>query len=1211
MTRASRVYPEVCRYLNEYLRRNLPPGQSNPQWSALTVVVAPKVAMHRDVRNEPGSVNYVTQVATRSMWIEGAAEEGLEQVCTDEKGIERKGYRMPLTQVTSTFDPKQRHSVLPATNWVLAGYTPLGSHKLSPAKQNELKELGFKLPGAVMPTVCKLAGPYPHRLPESRPRRHPPPRRAGLSVRYARMSGPEWAELCQLDEEQFEARMTRWTRVLGGADEDPNMDPVSASIPHNLLVSHVFQGRNWHQDPELIVNGPAGPVLAARVLDYSDDGPPDETPFPDRMIMFSVHDLVRDVTEMVILRVVLVEEEQGGNGDPLMLQCAEEPRTPGGNVPFRLPVPLPNPTFIQVHSARSLREVLPQEEAMLCKTEATTTKGLESILDGLVEPLSVTHTAAQEEVRAHLQRWKGAIEKELKSLKEPGVLVSHFGKEAQGLIARPGTTVIPLKGVFTAKAPAGPQDGLFKRKCRLVACGNQASHVDADSLYAAGAPAELVRASLVQACRHGWSGFTTDIKPAFTQTPIPQHAAQRYLLRPPRWLVELGLASSDEYYSLGKVLYGFKEAPAWWSDHRDTKLLTASFLGCHLEQGTSDPSLWRIMKGEDLKGFLVTYVDDFLILSDGPTARGLHQWLLEGAGWETDGLSEARPGEPVRFLGMQLERHEDGHFSLDQESYVDELVRAYGLASSDKSRVVCPKEILMSEPESAPKADEATIKAAQKIAGECLWLSQRTRFDISFTTAILCSRVSKDPQGALMIGRRLLCYLHQTKGFKLHLRPDDDAAPVRVFTDASFSPQGQHSYGGHVVELFGVPAVWRASRQALIALSSSEAELIQAVEGCMYAESLLTVLQDLRVQCSTVQLLLDNTASIAFIGGSSSQRTRHLKVRAYKIRQLIQSGWEVKHCRGEYQRADLLTKPLPAARMRFLCDLLQLGEGPMPKAAEEQSQEPTVRSVVSAPSSCLSSVLWLLQVCACKGEGEGSEDVGQGMPIEWPWELAVLTLLIVLSTLFVWEASGAPCRKRREPTPQVRAVSIKERRAKKLQDRVAAAIDSAVSESPTGDEGRPAPRKGRNKCPSEVAGAEPGTGTSPTVVYGGINMHLATAREPREFLDQATAAASSTTTNAYPGVSAPLPGPAGSVEHFRVEPPGTRGGPNAGRVATCTQATQTRPVVVLNPEDSVHVSGGGECIHVCRNCRGLRNAGSVKQKAICQYCVRNQKVEFT
>ena len=843
VTRASRVYPEVCRYLNEYLRRNLPPGQVNPKWSAVTVVVAPEVAVHRDVRNEPGSVNFVTQVTTRSMWIEGASQEGCEQACVDAKGKEHQGYRMPLTQATTTFDPKLRHSVLPATNWVIAGYTPLGSSKLPHAKLRELEELGFKSHEPTPPTVCKVVGPCPNRLPDprSRPYPPPPPRRAGLSVRYARMSGQEWAELCELDEEQFEARISRWQRVLGGADEDPDLDPVSASIPHHLLVATVFQNRDWRRDPDVFASGPVGPVHAARVLDFSDDGPPDESPFPDRMLMFSVHDLVRDAFEMVILRVVLTEEEPRGQGNPMqpVLQMPGPPppeiRAVSTTVPMpctgelrpdRLPFPLPNPTCIQVNPAKSLKEMTPQEEALLRKTEAATTKGLEDILSSLNEPLSVTHTASQEEVRANLEKWRPAIEKELRSLKEPGVLISHFGKEARALIAGTGTTVIPLKGVFTTKAPGGPQDGLYRRKCRLVGCGNQASHIDADSLYAAGAPAELVRASLVQACKHQWSAFTCDIRSAFTQTPIPPYAARRYMLRPPRWLVELGLAEPDEYYSLGKVLYGFKEAPAWWSEHRDSKLLTAAFLGCHLEQGTSDPSLWRIMKGEELKGYLVTYVDDFLILSDSVTAGGLHRWLLEEAGWETDGLSEAKPGEPVRFLGMQLERHEDGHFSLNQESYIDELVRAYQLKSSDKSKIACPKEVLMNEPESVPESDEATVKAAQKVAGECLWLSQRTRFDISFSTTILCSRVSKDPSGALAIGKRLLCYLHQTKGFKLHLRPDPSAAPLRVFTDASFSPQGQHSYGGHIIELFGVPTVWRASRQGLIALSSAEAELI-------------------------------------------------------------------------------------------------------------------------------------------------------------------------------------------------------------------------------------------------------------------------------------------------------------------------------------------------------------------------------------------------
>ncbi|CAE7647371.1 GIP [Symbiodinium sp. KB8] len=1025
VTRASRVYPEVCKYLNEYLRRNLPPGQVNPKWSAVTVVVAPEVAVHKDVRNEPGSVNFVTQVTTRSMWIEGATQEGCKQACVDAKGKEYQGCHLPLTQ--------------------------------------------------------------------------------------------EWAELCELDEEQFEARISRWQRVLGGADEDPTLDPVSASIPHHLLIATVFQNRDWRRDPEVIANGSDGPVLAARVLDFSDDGPPDESPFPDRMLMFSVHDLVRDVFEMVILRVVLIEEEQGGQRDP-MQPVLQMPGPPPPEVraisttaslprrdevrPDRLPVSLPNPTCIQVNPAMSRKEMSPQEEALLCKTEAATTKGLEDILSSLTEPLSVTHTASQEEVRANLEKWRPAIEKELKSLKEPGVLVSHFGKEARALIAGAGTTVIPLKGVFTTKAPGGPQDGLYRRKCRLVGCGNQASHIDADSLYAAGAPAELVRASLVQACRHQWSAFTCDIRSAFTQTPIPPYAARRYMLRPPRWLVELGLAEPDEYYSLGKVLYGFKEAPAWWSEHRDSKLLTAAFLGCHLEQGTSDPSLWRIMKGEELKGYLVTYVDDFLILSDSVTAGGLHQWLLEEAGWETDGLSEAKPGEPVRFLGMQLERHEDGHFSLNQESYIDELIRAYQLKSGDKSRIACPKEVLMNEPESVPESDEATVKAAQKVAGECLWLSQRTRFDISFSTAILCSRVSKDPSGALAIGKRLLCYLHQTKGFKLHLRPDPSAAPLRVFTDASFAPQGQHSFGGHIIELYGVPAVWRASRQGLIALSSAEAELIQAVEGCMFAESLLTVLEDLRVQCSTAQLLLDNTAAMAFIGGSGSQRTRHLKVRGHKIRQLIQSGWEIKHCPGEFQRADLLTKPLSAARMRFLRELLQLGDDEAPEPAQEREDIPAARAMQAAPASCVSALLMLLQVCACKGDEVENEDGAAAMPIDWPWELAVLTLLIVLSTLFVWEASGAPCRRRQVPVPEIRAVTVKERRAKKLQDRVAAAIDSAVSESPTGDEGHAARRKGRNKCPPVPTDGAAAARDTPTVVYGGINMHVGNHGSPSELQDQ-------------------------------------------------------------------------------------------------------------
>ncbi|OLP87629.1 Copia protein [Symbiodinium microadriaticum] len=904
------------------------------------------------------------------------------------------------------FDEELAQLLFTGANKVLRFVVPLKSRKgpqiLSGADVKSCDGLvAIKVDTALVHARCleelvdpeaELGGNYPI---------HVDRRRAGLNVRYARMSGQEWAELCQLDEEQFEARFERWQRVLGGTDEDPFLHPASAAIPHALLVATVFQQRDWGRDPAVFVEGPRGPVLAARVMDFSDDGPAEEGPFPDRMLMFSVHDVIRDIHETVILRVVLVEEESEGAGQaPQILQppgppapevravtAMEEQLRSEGPRPMRLPVPLPNPTSIKTVGNMLREHASVDEGPQVCKTEAATTKDLEQLLEGLTEPLSVTHTASQEEVRANLQKWKPAIEKELQSLKKQGVLVSHFGSEARAMTSDPETSVISLKGVFTAKAPGDPSEGLFKRKCRLVGCGNQATHVDADSLYAAGAPAKLVRAALTQAAHHEWAAFTTDIKAAFTNTPIPSHAARRYMLRPPRWLVELGLASPGEYYSLGMVLYGFKEAPAWWSDHRDSKLAKAKFAGCHLEQGKSDASIWRIKEGEVLKGYLVTYVDDFLILSDRVTAKELHGWLISGAGWETDGLSEAKPGSPVRFLGMQLQGHEDGHFSLDQEAYVDELVRAYGLTETCKSKTVCPKELLMTEEVDVQAYDEPTIRLAQKLAGECLWLAQRTRLDISFATTVLCSKVSRDPHTAIAIGKRILSYLFFTKDYKLHLRPDPRAPALRVFTDASFSPQGQHSYGGHVVEVSGVPVLWKASKQSLIALSSSEAELIQAVEGCVYAESLITVLRDLGVRCESAELMLDNTASISFIGGAGNQRTRHLKVRGFKIRQLVQSGWTVTHCRGEIQKADLMTKMLSAGRTRFLCDLLQLGADSAVQEPEPQDGTAAIRALSSVPTACFQGLLLLLHASKCAGAPDDGSEVG--VPIEWPWELGI------------------------------------------------------------------------------------------------------------------------------------------------------------------------------------------------------------------------------
>ena len=1270
VTRASGAHPQLCRYLNEFLRQGCEDPLYFPrQWSAVMVVQTDEVKVHRDSRNEPGTRNFVAAVATRSLWVaedkatrsaEGGVVAKRDVMTEGPKGEPQVGRAFQLGRKVVAFDPKALHSLSPSSNWVVVGYTPLGTHKLKEEDKSSLHGLGFSLPLPTKPrdpSVNKVVGPNPQRMPDPsqvvgppgppnppRPRRRPA-RRVILNARYARIPPEEWRLLCQMEEDQFEAGMDRWTRVLEEGRDEDGMDFLSASIPRGLLIGTLRDGRDWRQDPVLeyrLANGRLIPT--ATVLHFTDDDSMylDDSPFPDRLMVFNVWDEGRGINEVIVIRVVLgegiVREEEHNRARPLSIPGPPPPEIRAVEVPNhrrvqsalrapeRLPVPLPNPTTLTVRPRVAQEELLQDDaEVYAKKAEVATTPNLEGVLSGLTEPLCVTHTASQSEVRDHLQRWKSAVKKELDSLKGPGVLISHYGEEARRLLADPGTSVIPLKGVFTAKAPAHNATDLFRRKCRLVACGNQTPFTDVESLYASGAPAELVRAALVEASGHRWEAFTCDIRSAFTLTPIPEEAGRRYVLRPPRWLIELGLAEETECYTLGKVLYGFREAPAWWADFRDETLRGATFDGCRLVQGKVDGSIWRILKGDLLQGYLITYVD-FLVLGSPEVATALHGWILDVAKWETDGLSQALPGRPVRFLGMQLERRQDWSFALDQEAYVDELIRAHGLTEEMKSRITCPKEVIFGEEElpeitnedgdqgtkGVTEVDNAVLRHAQRIAGECLWLSQRTRVDIAFTTSVLCSTVASNPHRAVAIGERLLRYLFQTKSYKLHLKAREEKSMLRIFTDASYAPQGGHSYGGHVLEYRGSPVIWRAGRQQLIAMSSAEAELIQAVEGGTYGESFLALLQDLAVVCEDTQMEVDNTAAIALIRGGGSQRTRHLKVRAAKLNQLISNGWKLGHCGGEFQKADILTKPLPLARLGFLCDLLNL----KPSGQEDRAKVREVKGMSQVSKVCLVGVLTSLQNVVCKGE-----DLKPALEVEWPWELLLATVLVILSTVCLWETLKKGVR-REDPVqpaiPKVRAVSARERRSKKLQERVSAAIDAVVSESsPTASEETPLKQRShRNKCPPSSSELPASTTLSPVV---NVNVNAGLAQAPTEMLyalgvhpstcDSGSSAftrpQSSTFLSERPSVPT-LPHPAAPVQ-------GLVGGYGVGTAASTqlpkvSQSTQTEAVVVLGPESSVFMSDRGHCAHSDSSCRGLRNAGHVQSKTVCHYCLRKHNL---
>ena len=388
----------------------------------------------------------------------------------------------------------------------------------------------------------------------------------------------------------------------------------------------------------------------------------------------------------------------------------------------------------------------------LNKTSANViTPGVEEILQGLIEPLGVVYTVDPKEVKARLSLWKAAAQKELNSLQSLGAIIRHRGRDAQRYLQQTGVTPIPAKVVWTAKPPDPGSATLYKRKARIVACGNHEPE-SGEELFAAGSSAEVLRAVLTEAGSKGWPAAGSDIS---TIPPGHFHA-----LKPPSILETLELVEPGEIWEVQRAVYGYREAPRYWSEHRNATLKSLRFQDeqgrwMGLKQGSLESNLWTIHQVREgvepessspedfdpaIQGYLLVYVDDLLFLGPVGVTEFLHQKI--SSIWECSKLKFAHnrlDDEPLRFLGIEIKTCEGG-FLLTQEAYISELLRAHEVNPSKRSKVPAPKEWLQADNEEGDAdhaPDVATVRAAQRHAGELLWLAQRARPDLQYTVAIV------------------------------------------------------------------------------------------------------------------------------------------------------------------------------------------------------------------------------------------------------------------------------------------------------------------------------------------------------------------------------------------------------------------------------------------------------------------------------------------
>ena len=676
-----------------------------------------------------------------------------------------------------------------------------------------------------------------------------------------------------------------------------------------------------------------------------------------------------------------------------------------------------------------------------------------------------TKIVSQKQLMEEHELWREAIQKELDQLlKDREALRKVTKQQVEDLQRRSGKGIdlVPSKLVVTLKP--GP-----RRKVRLVACGNYIDKSPDESVYAAGADTVAVRYVLKRAAEECWCAAVLDVHVAFLHAPLLKEESQKpVVLKPPQALIRLGYYDESDYFLVDKALYGLRQSPRCWGVYRDSRLLQMkSKEGIHFLPSAAEPNLWQIRSEHALVGFLLVYVDDMLACAAPEVLPVVIGMLREE--WQTS-EPEHIAEDPVKFLGMEL-RQKDGVFYAMQESYVED--KALDGVAPKKVDVPCGKECLV-----PPTEENITIEstqAAQKVIGELLWLSTRSRPDICFIVSKLSQAISTAPSWVATRGEAVWRYVKRTAKEGLKFGKDrgegwalEEKAGLVAYSDSSYAPHGAASQGAVFIFWNGALMSWRSARQPFPTMSTCESELVEAMEAVTLADAFEALVMEHEEEY-TKTLLCDNMATVSLMGeGSAGWRTRHLRLRAQNLRWRVSTlEWRVKFCPGSLMVADAGTKPLPKQRMQELkekmgmCTFVKVEEAEIVEIAEAETSEALedeieVRGGAEAEAELkevkrkiLSMLVLMASAQSLKGQDGNAGEL---------WTVvAVYTILVVIATLWCsqWIASMVPARNEPESAVHERNESREEspltteelyNLASKVKREAETSLEAAVSE---------------------------------------------------------------------------------------------------------------------------------------------------------------------
>ena len=168
-----------------------------------------------------------------------------------------------------------------------------------------------------------------------------------------------------------------------------------------------------------------------------------------------------------------------------------------------------------------------------------------------------------------------------------------------------------------------------------------------------------------------------------------------------------------------------------------------------------------------------------------------------------------------------------------------------------------------------------------------MYCATQTRPDVAYAVAMLARAMGRPTPELYAQALRVLYYLEHHKHVGLRYQPE--AAPLSGMSDSDWAVK--HSFSGMCFKYMSAAVSWGSKKQATVALSSCEAEIVAASEAAKEAIALCGLLDDLGFgDPEPTRLAVDNQSAIAVAyNPEHHSRMKHVDRPHYFVRECVEN----------------------------------------------------------------------------------------------------------------------------------------------------------------------------------------------------------------------------------------------------------------------------------------------------------------------------------